>query len=213
MVKRLIEGKLFYGGLGLVALTGGFALALVTGPGDQLASSAPVYEPPEYPVVGSTDQPTGPELMAVYIGASGCAASNHPDLPPAVEAIKGILADRAEANGFGFAAMGVALDWSLEAGYRHLEAFGHFDEISTGRNWLNNGALDYIWEDVPGEPVTPQLLVVQREIDGPDAQSPREAYSVSEPEVVTRKVGSDAIRQWAQRDVPLPSGTFEPDGE
>lgn len=142
----------------------------------------------------------GPELAFIYIGSSGCAYSNGPELPVMIEQLKQRIKEEAQSTDRSFAAIGVAKDWVVEDGIEHLQKFGAFDEVMTGRNWLNVGALKYMWEDIPGKAATPQIVVVDRVVEGVDAP----AYGIKEEELVVRKIGLREIRQWLEQGVPVP---------
>lgn len=100
-----------------------------------------------------------------------------------------------------FATVGVARDWSVEAGIKHLDKFGGFDEITAGRNWLNLGVLRYVWNEVPGKAATPQVLVVDRRVETSEEKG---SYELHKPKLLMRKVGTREIRRWLKQDAPLP---------
>jgi len=91
-------------------------------------------------------QDEGTQLVLLFVGSSSCPWSNDPVLPQAIETLKLRLAEFSHAHGFGFRAIGVAKDWNLESGVRHLTRFGAFDEVSIGSNWTNTVLLDHLWE-------------------------------------------------------------------
>jgi hypothetical protein len=78
------------------------------------------------------------------------------------------------------------------------EEFGPFDEVSAGSNWLNAGAVDYIWRDEGAPPTLPQIVVVRRTVTV-DADRIR----VKEEEVIGRHVGTDEIARWVAAGAPL----------
>ena len=145
----------------------------------------------------------GTELALVYIGSAGCVPSNRRDLPAAVEQLKRQLRDRANDANRLFAAVGVARDWEAKAGWGHLRKFGSFDEVMAGRNWLNAGVRRYVWEDIPGEATTPQVLVLERTVGDPSAAGIQ--YGIHGERLVVRKVGADEIVRWARQGAPLPA--------
>lgn len=157
--------------------------------------------PAEKQYVPSFSARSGPELAFVYIGSSTCAYSNLPGLPDIVRKLKQRVRARAAENHRSFAAIGVAEDWVIDDGLNHLEKFGRFDEVMTGRNWLNIGALKYFYEDIPGRTSTPQVLVVDRVVEGADAP----VYGIRDEELVVRKVGAGEIRRWLEQDIPMPT--------
>lgn len=145
----------------------------------------------------------GPELAMVFIGASTCRASNHEGLPATVEQLARTLRGKAKRSGRSFTTVGIARDWDVEAGLAHLRKFGRFDEVSAGRNWLNSGLRHYMWEDIPGEAATPQVVVVDRRLVDRNS-SAAQAGMVQGERLVARLVGWKEIQQWAERGAPLP---------
>lgn len=165
-----------------------------------LAWAEPGIEPRYTP---SMKTEAGSELAFIYIGSSGCDPSNWEPLYGMVEELKLLARDRAFDNGRSFTAMGIARDWEVEDGIAHLRKFGRFDEIMTGRNWLNAGLLKYVWEDIPGRAATPQIVVVDRRIV--DQQMPDAADGLIRDErLVIRKVGTEEIQKWLQQGAPIP---------
>jgi hypothetical protein len=189
------------------------ALAVTVFGGTFLASSSGAVPTPEVTLhwktaaedgyMPSMRAPAGQELAFVFIGASRCRPSNHESLPAAVEQAKLLLHDRAARSGRSFTALGIARDWRVDAGLAHLARFGRFDEVVAGRNWLNLGLLRYVWEDVPGEAATPQVLVLDRRLV--DRNSAEAAEGVVQDErLVARLLGWDEIERWVERGAPLP---------
>jgi hypothetical protein len=98
-----------------------------------------------------------------------------------------------------FVSLGVALDWSIRDGLEFLGEFGPFDEVMVGRSWLNSGGVRYMWRDIPGEPVCPSIIGTTRQVDVTQT-----AITVSEEELLLRKVGLTEIEQWGDLGFPLP---------
>lgn len=156
---------------------------------------------PDHSYTPRFDARGGPELALVYIGASRCAAANREDLPETIKQLKLLIQEKAETNNRNFVAIGIARDWIVNAGVKHLKKFGTFDEIMTGRNWLNIGTLKYLYEDIPGLAATPQVLVVDRVVDGLEAP----AYSIRNEVLMVRKTGPKRIQQWLEQGAPMPT--------
>ena len=100
----------------------------------------------------------GAELAMVYIGSSKCGYANSEELPALLETVRELLLARSQKAGRSFATIGVSKDLDVEAGIRHLRKYGHFDEIMTGRGWLNIGLLKYVYEGFPGYSSNPTGL-------------------------------------------------------
>ena len=142
----------------------------------------------------------GPELALVYVGSSTCGWSNVPELPDMIKELKRELGKRAESLGMSFAAVGVARDMVAADGIRHLEKFGDFDEVMSGRGWANIGVLKYVYgEEQVGPGVTPQVLVVERSLDDTAGH-----MALGAERVVLRRAGLDEIREWVRIGAPTP---------
>lgn len=146
----------------------------------------------------------GAELALIYIGSSGCVPSNQKGLSDAVEELKLAVRETSARNGRSFTAVGIARDWDAEAGLDHLRKFGRFDELLAGRNWLNMGVRRYVWEELPGEAATPQILIVERFVGNPAPTARGIQYVIRDERLVTRKVGAEEILRWARQGAPLP---------
>lgn len=72
----------------------------------------------------------------------------------------------------------------------------------TGRSWLNEGMLKYVWDELPGKAATPQILIVDRSVKVRSAENP--VYGLHSERLVVRKVGMKEIRQWYELGTPLP---------
>lgn len=139
----------------------------------------------------------GPEVVLVFIGASFCGAHKRPGFAETVERAKVGLARRTVAQGKQFSAVGISLDWKPTEALAFLERFGSFDQVSLGRNWTNDSALRYIWKDLPGEPVVPQILVIERYVQTAPA------IDIRDERVVKRIAGADQIAAWVEQGAPL----------
>ena len=163
--------------------------------GDLDAAASDEYQPTYEPLAGK-------ELVLIYIGSSQCAFSTNPALPAIVESAKRALRDKALEAERPFITVGIVKDWIVENGVNHLATFGTFDEIMTGRSWMNEGVMRYIWQTLPGPASTPQLLVVERTMVVPGEGADR--FRISDEAIVTRKVGMGEIPAWVEAGAPLP---------
>lgn len=111
------------------------------------------------------------------------------------------LAREAGRRQYRFASMGIAVDPLVEHGYDFLQDLGHFDEITSGRGWLNAGATTYLHRDIPGSPEVPQLLVIVRDI----ATEGEDRLQISEDRLLVRKIGLAEIAAWQEFGFPLPT--------
>ncbi len=148
---------------------------------------------------------TGDELVMIYIGQASCSWCNRAGFAEEVREVKEALGHRAAATGFRFVTEGVALDPTITSGLRHLSKFGAFDQISVGGGWANEFAFKYFWNEIPGPPATPTLLVIHRAVQVPDSTSNDPLYSANRGELLVRKVGLFEIQAWIKAGVPLPT--------
>jgi len=146
----------------------------------------------------------GGELVLVFLGSSTCGFSNLPRFPARIHDIKLSLSKRAADLGLSFVAIGLALDWNAETGFRYLRKFGRFDEILVGRNWFGTGAEKFIWEEFPGEPATPQLILLYRVLPGSKSGDSAPSGRFESERVLLRLSGIVKIDGWVRRGMPLP---------
>jgi hypothetical protein len=153
----------------------------------------PLPDTPRYRELSTIQRPdsTYAELVLVYLGSSGCAASNAAFLPAAVAQLQKRLAMEASKHGMVFTSIGVAKDASVHAGLDHLDRTASFDEIAVGGSWRNVAIQRYVFGKVPGRPATPQLVLLERRVSGATAR-------VEDVDVLLRKVGSTTIRRWSE---------------
>lgn len=154
----------------------------------------------------ATEEVGGEEVVVIYVGSSTCPYANSDWLVASVGNAMRTLSARANQEGVVFRAIGVALDRSPEEGLEHLRRIGRFDEVSAGMGWGNHLASEYIWEEVPGLPATPQILVLEREWDTPEESGRRSGYYVSHRRLLAREIGVE-IRRWVKQGAPMASLT------
>ncbi|MCY3630804.1 MAG: hypothetical protein F4100_01045 [Rhodothermaceae bacterium] len=192
--------------LSVVVVIGGFLLGS-TGllPG---IPSIEIHWPTESSMSGyipSYADTLSPEIMMIYIGSSTCGYCNDSDLPAQIEAIKLGLQNKASERRWHFTATGVSIDWSTSEGVKHLDKFGLFDEIMTGRKWKGRGA-HLFFSQMPGPAATPQVLVIGRNpvfVDDPDSQP------IFKEKLIHRVVGRFPIENWVNRSLPLPQDILD----
>jgi hypothetical protein len=148
---------------------------------------------------------SGKEIVVVLIGSQSCGASKVPAFLEAMDTLRVLLQVRSGREGFRFSLTGVALDWSPAVGLGFLESLGDFDEMIVGRNWLNTGALRYVWKDIPGPASVPQILVLERDVEvGPAGVTLRTERPMA------RVVGTDRIIEWVRDGAPFRSPFVRP---
>lgn len=141
---------------------------------------------------------TGPQeqRVMVYVGKASCSWSNQPDMPSVIEEIKVRLSQQAEREGKGFAAIGIAVDWSSEAALTHLQRFGKFDEIAAGNSWSNSTAARFFWGDFAGAAATPTVILYSREFSSRSGDGVEATLAFANERLIARKVGVDELRAW-----------------
>ena len=149
--------------------------------------------------IPSARRDPGEELVFVFIGSSSCHWSNLPEMVQLVRDGRDAVHAKAEAEGLGFAAMGVAQDNIAERGIEHLRQFGRFDELAVGRGWLNSSLLKYVYGEFPGAAATPQVVVVARSLIEHGGQ-----WSVEAERVLVRLSGLSEIRRWVESGSQIP---------
>ena len=144
---------------------------------------------------------SGPELVLVYFGGSTCAPCHSEEFKAALDRAKVLLAERAEQEGKAFAAVGVAVDHSVEDGLAFLAESGRFDELAVGRNWFNSASLAHLWrpEGLDERAVgLPGVVVFEREMSFEGSH-----ITASKPRYLVELVGGVAIPEWVEAGVPL----------
>ncbi len=143
----------------------------------------------------------GTQLLAIFAASSTCGASRYPSLPEELRAIRKVLAADAQRNNRIFVSVGLSVDQDPWVGAEFMKQFGPFDEILSGRGWLNTGAIAFIVRDMPAQRAIPQLILVERDVQVDD-------LSISEvhDRLVGRKIGSDQIVSYAKLLRSAPSG-------
>ena len=149
------------------------------------------YEP-------SYQNPTGREIVAVFISSSFCRGGQKPEVKAAVEDIKVLLSAWARENGAAFRVVGVSLDWQTDVGFNYLNAVGAFDEVLVGSNWYGLGAERFIFSDT-ARAIIPQMRVYEHEISDQGRWT-----QFTELALLKRIIGSDAIIEWAADGAPVP---------
>lgn len=187
-MTNLASRTLSYGVGAASGVVMAFCVALLFGQPDDL-TDRPVLDLER----GTTEQ-----IRMILIGSSACGAHRNEGLREAIETAKHSLAERFAGEAIHFASAGVALDWRIADGIDFLAAFGEFDEIIVGGNWLNSGAVRYIWRDFPGSSVVPQVVVVKRSVTVSSS-----TISVGEEELVARLAGAEQIMKWVDLGAPL----------
>jgi hypothetical protein len=136
---------------------------------------------------------SGRELIVALIASSGCGFSRHPDAQRAFRSIVISVRQQAAARNIPtVSVVGVAAEWSPDAGIDFLRNITTFDEMIVGRNWLNSG-LDRYVRSTGGDLAVPQVLVLERQITATDS-----TIVVHGERLLSKHEGLRAILDWAE---------------
>jgi hypothetical protein len=120
--------------------------------------------------VKKVEQPrTGTQLLMIFVGSSTCGASRYPGLPATLRNIRQLLAEQARRQGKAFVSVGLSVDQDPWIGSEFLKPYGPFDEILSGRGWLNTGAIAFVVRDFPAQRAIPQLILLERDVEVEDS--------------------------------------------
>jgi hypothetical protein len=146
---------------------------------------------------------TDTQLVAVFLGSPDCSFSRSDTARALVANAMVHLRSQATERGWRFLRVGVAIARSPVEGARYLRSAGDFDEIATGNGWENLGAIRYFWNDLPGMPSTPQIVVTRRVIER-SVGSMVSSRTVREEQLLARKAGLAELEPFVARRAPLP---------
>jgi hypothetical protein len=105
----------------------------------------------------------------IFVGSSTCGASRYPGLPATLRNIRQLLAEQARRQGKAFVSVGLSVDQDPWIGSEFLKPYGPFDEILSGRGWLNTGAIAFVVRDFPAQRAIPQLILLERDVEVEDS--------------------------------------------
>jgi len=168
------------------------AIGLMPKPDLRVRWTIPVKQAAEY--VPPATQKSGDEVVFIYIGSSTCQWSNVAGLPDRIKQLKRDLFAQAQASGLAFASIGVARDGVAADGMDYLQRFGSFDEVMSGRGWVNSGVQQYMFGAMPGPAITPQVVVVRRTL-----RYQAGLVVVQSDSVLARMAGVGEIMEWSGR--------------
>lgn len=149
-------------------------------------------DPAAYRPSGSIATGKTEEVVLVYIGSSSCGWSNVPELPGLVERMKRDLRAWSTDRELGFLAIGIARDINVAAGLRHIESFASFDEVMAGRSWANVGVQKYVYGELAGPGITPQVVIIHRRIEYHGTGK----VAIESERVLARMAGLREITDW-----------------
>jgi hypothetical protein len=137
------------------------------------------------------------QLELVFIASSTCHGLRVPGFKTGLDSVRQRLRRQAARDGAEFVSLGVAVDSSVESGERMLVEFGPFDQLVLGGGWSNVGAEHYLWRDIPGHPIVPQVIVLSRQVT-----ILNDSITFGDERVQTRKAGANEVIAWAKAPPP-----------
>lgn len=147
----------------------------------------------------------GPQLVLVYIGKSTCAWCRHRDLPGLLDTAQSRMTHFATAQGISYASVAVSVDHSPHSGLSHLQDMGAFTEYVAGGGWSGVSVAPYVWEHLPGQAATPQVLVFYRWVSKSSAAGDPVLFTIDSIRQAGRFVGLREIAEWTRTGNPLPT--------
>lgn len=143
--------------------------------------------------VPSEIEPVRSEVVVmVVITKSSCSACNSPEFKRSIQSIADELRSSEQDSTVSLHVHGVAADERVGDGLRFLDKLYEFDEVSSGRGWVNSAAYRPFWASAGALPVVPQLLFVRESVEFSAA-----GVSLLRSDTVYRVEGLDAVRKLA----------------
>ena len=143
----------------------------------------------------------GREWILIFVGSSTCGFSRANGLRETFATVRVGIESLASQRGVRRVSLvGVALDWSTDAGLRYLNELDSFDEVIVGRNSLNTGLDRYVRLHKQSVRV-PQFILIERDIMFPDSS----ALAFGPDRLLAVHVGRQEIIKWAAAGVPVPA--------
>ena len=149
-----------------------------------------------YASLGFTQDKSEETLVVYYFGATSCGFCNVPENIEKIKKIKTEFSKKYKDSNIKFVM--VCMDENIEEGLRFIKKYGYWDEISIGKFYNNELALNYLNKtEIPG---VPHVIVYK------DLLFKREKMSVSiikERKLLVDLVGGTQIGNWINNGYPL----------
>lgn len=146
------------------------------------------------------------DLVAIVISSPRCGYCATDESKSIIGKTIDELSLKADSLDAGFMTVGVSVNWNVDEGYHHLKELSDFDEHIIGNNWQNSGALKYVFDDMPGTPGIPQLVLTKRTYDAKtDSLGKIKGLilGLESETLLTRKVGVNIIENWLNKGLPI----------
>lgn len=153
---------------------------------------------------------SGKHLVAFLVISEECGWSTQPATIKSIVHLKEALVAAHRQQYREISLVAIDVDADVATGWRFLNSLQHgidkplFDQVDIGGTWLNNGFLNLDWRQHLAVGSTPQIVVVERNVDGGEYMTSGK-ISVGADSLLTRVIGMKNIAQWLQKGTPLAS--------
>lgn len=106
------------------------------------------------------------EYVFMLITSSSCGWATNPEGISALQELIAQYESSAKEQNAVFVKHAIGLDWDVDEGFEIIQSIGSFDEVSIGRNWMNEAAMSHIWNDEETQPSVPQVVIFTRDVIG-----------------------------------------------
>jgi len=135
-------------------------------------------------------------LVVYYFGATSCGYCNVPENIEKIKKIKTEFSVKYKDSNIKFVM--VCMDENIEEGLKFIKKYGYWDEISIGKFYNNELALNYLNKtEIPGVPhviVYKDILIKKEKVSVP---------VIKERKLLVDLVGGTQIGNWINNDYPL----------
>lgn len=152
--------------------------------------------PPEY--IGRSVISKKNELVFIYVTSPGCSFCTSYENIRVINTLKNNLSQVADSIDYGFLTMSLVITWDVNEGFEHINEFNTFDELLIGNNWFGTGGIKYLFEDMPGTPGVPQVIITKRTYDAIEDESglAQNIQGIENEKVLTRTIGANRLSDW-----------------
>jgi thiol-disulfide isomerase/thioredoxin len=135
-------------------------------------------------------------FVVYYFGATSCGFCNVPENIEKIKKIKTEFSKKYKDSNIKFVM--VCMDENIEEGLKFIKKYGYWDEISIGKFYNNELALNYLNKtEIPGVPhvlVYKDILIKKEKVSVP---------IIKERKLLVDLVGGTQIGNWINNDYPL----------
>jgi len=143
----------------------------------------------------------GVETQVILLASPSCGTCQSAEFVDLMRSLLTTLEHREWGDTAHLSKVFVGLGSVVEEQLALAHRYGRFDELVLGHGWSNMGAMRYIWQDMPSEGATPNLVVTRRTLA---YNEHTRGIAPTDEVVLARLIGIDEIRRWASNGSPLP---------